>query len=50
MVDPKANAQYVASKALKFAVGSAVWVQGIQFTVVSVANGQLVLEPINVKT
>jgi hypothetical protein len=50
MVDPKANEMYVESKAVRFAVGSTVWVLGIQFTVVSVANGQLTLEPINVKT
>ena len=49
-VDPKANAEYVASKAIPFAVGQTVWVQGIQFTVLSVANGVLTLESVNVKT
>jgi hypothetical protein len=48
-VDPKANAEYVKSKAI-FQVGQTVWVQGVECKVVSVANGQLTLEPINVKT
>ena len=50
MVDPKANQKYVEGRAVRFAAGQTVWVEGIQFKVVSVANGQLTLEPINVKT
>lgn len=49
MVDPKANTVYWTTKAI-FQVGQMVWVQGIECKVVSVANGQLTLEPINVKT
>jgi hypothetical protein len=50
MVDPKANAEYVKGKTIAFTVGQQVWVSGIECKVVSVANGQLTLEPINVKT
>jgi hypothetical protein len=48
-VDPKANTVYWTTKTI-FQVGQTVWVQGIECKVVSVANGQLTLEPINVKT
>jgi hypothetical protein len=49
-VDPKANQNYILAKTIAFATGQQLWVQGIEFKVVSVANGQLTLEPINVKT
>ncbi len=49
MVDPAANQNYVASKAIAFAVGQQVWIQGVQFKVVEVSNGRLVLEPFTVK-
>jgi hypothetical protein len=49
VVDPKANAEFQKSKAIAFTAGQSVWVQGVEFKVVSVANGQLTLEPINVK-
>jgi hypothetical protein len=48
-VDPKANAAYRAAKDIKFAAGSTVWVQGLQFTVVSVQDGQLTLKPVTIK-
>jgi hypothetical protein len=49
MVDTTANEKYWNSKAI-FQVGQTVWVQGVECKVVSVASGQLTLEPINVKT
>lgn len=48
-VDPKANATYFADKDIKFNAGATVWVSGLEFRVVGVTNGQLILVPVNVK-
>jgi hypothetical protein len=48
-VDPKADADYRASKDIKFAAGQTVWVSGLEFTVVSITNGQLVLKPVSTR-
>jgi hypothetical protein len=48
-IDPKANAEYVAREAKPFAVGQSVWVTGIEFKVVAVTDGQLVLQPTTAK-
>jgi hypothetical protein len=51
-IDPNANAAYFAAKNVQFAVGQAVWLSGIEFTVVQVVTaspavptGQLILQP-----
>lgn len=48
-VDPKANQAYRDSKDIKFAPGQQVWVSGIEFRVIDVKDGQLILEPVAVK-
>jgi hypothetical protein len=47
-VDPKANAAYIENKAIKFNAGDTVWVSGLEFRVVGIQDGQLVLAPVNV--
>lgn len=47
-VDPKANAAYVASKDIKFNAGDTVWVAGLEFRVVGIQDGNLVLAPVNI--
>ena len=48
-IDPEANAAYHDAKNIKLQAGQSVWVLGLEFRVVSVQNGQLLLEPVNAK-
>jgi hypothetical protein len=47
-VDLNANASYEVRRSKPFAAGQSVWVNGIEFTVVAVSGGQLILAPVNV--
>jgi hypothetical protein len=48
-VDPTANKDYFATKNIKFTTGDTVWVSGLEFRVVAVEDGKLILEPVNIK-
>ena len=48
-VDPQANQAYRDTNTIKFATGQQVWVAGLEFRVVDVKDGQLILAPVGFK-
>ena len=48
-IDPNANAAYYKANNKPFTVGQHVFVDGIEFTVTAVTNGQLILTPVTVR-
>ena len=48
-VDPSANKAYQEANTVKFVPGSMIWVNRVQFTVVSSSGNTLILKPVSAK-